>query len=389
MVKKTILGPLLCAGSLAAGLALVGCSAAPAPTPTATTTPPAEPAERPALGANQDLAAAGPSSEREGAPAAEGAQERPSKKVAEPADSSPPPPPPPEGAPPSWLNKAPAAYRAGDAAQYLPKDCKDRVVIDVGAIVGSNASDVRAVFEQALKAKGDPREEARVLKAIAVIADASADPITNWREIAVCASGREVVAIGMARDKPLEVPLLVQKVKIALGDAPGVVTREGDLSMLTSPDGEIVAQPAPQVFLISKDKEALFGGIKKKAGGPGFTAARGHLIFAKMSEVDVSVKQSGDRIDLIFTVHLRGGAADEAKKAPKEVTAKLEGKLKGVADKLKGTPLEPIGERFRAAKVSIRGADATITGTFQRSALLSTLKSLNPRELEGLIRSLK
>ena len=81
--------------------------------------------------------------------------------------------------------------------------------------------------EQVLKAIGSQKEEARIKKVIAVVREAGADPIATWREIAVCKDDREVVAIGFARDTPIEAPILVQKVKIALGDEPGAVLPSG------------------------------------------------------------------------------------------------------------------------------------------------------------------
>lgn len=387
MIQHRTLRALLRAGSLAAGLTLAGCASAP-PTPAAPTTPPTESAPRVASDAKDEPPGDGTSRKSESAAAA-GAERYPEPAAAQVAQSAPQPPPEPKGAPPSWLAKPAAPYRAGDAAQYLPKDCKARVFLDIGGLVGSNGSEIRAAIEQLVSATGDAKEESRVKKTIAVIREAGADPITDWRELAACGNGREVIAIGIARDKPLEVPILAQKVKVAVGDDPGAVIREGDLSMHISADGEVIAQPAPQVFLISKDKEAILEGIKKKAGRPGFAATAGHLLFAKLSEADATIKQSGDRLDIAFIVHLSGSGAAGAKKDPKGMTTKLEGKLNGLADGLKGTPLEPIGERLRRAKVTVRGTDATMSGTVQRSSVISILKSLRPGEMEELLRVFK
>jgi hypothetical protein len=296
--------------------------------------------------------------------------------------------PEPQGAPPAWLTQPPVAYTAGDALKYLPKDCDERVYIDVGKLVGSEAGEVKSIIETAINSEKDAREKGRLQLVLRLLREEGADPVSDWREVALCVGkGGEMAAIGIARDKPIEVPLLIQKLKVALDDNPGAVVREGDVSMLIA-DGETFAQPAPHILLVGDTKEQLLDALGKRLGAAGFERARGHLVLASTQKGELAVKQVGDNLDLRLGVVLQGGMAERAKKQRGAVVSELQEQLKRVADGMKGTPLAPVGERLRAVKVSIAGGKASFAGSINRRMLMTALKDA-AADLDAIARAMR
>ena len=295
--------------------------------------------------------------------------------------------PPPEGPAPGWLAKSPAPYAAGEVFEYLPNDCDERFYIDTGNLIGANVKSIQDIVEKVLMSEGGKREKARVETVIRLVRAENASPVATWREIAVCKSkGREVIAVGFAPDHAIEVPVLVQKIKLALGDEPGKVVRKGEISKLDVSDGETVAQPAPNVFLISADLARLDAGLAAKAGAAGFKAAKGQLAYAKSRKADFSLIEKAKNLEGRVVVHLAGGEAESLKKDPKGFTKGLERMIGSMADELKGSSVEPIGERLRAIRISVSGTDVTLTGSISRAVIEGALQKTTPQDIENLSR---
>jgi hypothetical protein len=295
--------------------------------------------------------------------------------------------PAPQGQPPAWLNGTGGAYRAGDAVQYLPKDCKERVFIDLGGIVGGDGDQLKSFVDQ-LVGLGSAREAARVKKVIEIVRKSGADPIGSWREIAICKTDDgERAVIGMTAAKPVEIAPMAQEIKVALEEDPGTVVRKGDLSTLVSHDGDSTFQPGPWVVLVGRDHAAIESDIAKKAGAAGFAKAKGHLVWAESRDADIAIKDRAGTFDIRVVIHLRGDAAEGAKTKSKEIVQKIREEIDGVAAKLMGTPLEPLAARMKAVKITVEGSNIVFKAELGRSEALGVIKNASAADLAKLMKS--
>lgn len=292
--------------------------------------------------------------------------------------------PPPEGPAPPWMNKPVDAYRAGDAAAYLPKDCKDRIFLNVSGLVGPSAVDVRKALDRSFHggSERDAADNRKMLRALAAMDQAGVEPVSNLNEVAVCVtSGHEVVAIGFSTRSVIELPVLVQKLQQVTDDDPGTVTRSGDQSIFRS-GHDVLIQPTATVAVIGREDEVT-ASIKAKAGASGFAQAKGQLVYAKGREVDANVTENAGKIAMKLVFHMAGQSKAKDSKA---LNKKITDEINSGADKLKGTSLEPLGASFKAAKVSVQNGEVTITGSIDRATLNGIAPKFGPADMEQLDR---
>jgi hypothetical protein len=296
-------------------------------------------------------------------------------------------PPPPRGAPPAWLTEPMPAYQAGDAVVFVPKDCDERLYIDLRAVVGPDSHELTRLIDQGSHAAGVASHAARVKRVVDMFREAGASPFDSWRELVLCdRGGHATVAIGLATLRPVEMTVVMQNIRAALGNAPGSIVREGATSMLIVKDGDIVAQPAPHVFLLGKTRESLAEAIARKEGAGGFAAARGHLIHGEVRDVHAAVKDRRGTLEVRIAAPLPRQVRTDAEK--QQFTKGLLGKLAEAADSMKGGKLEVLGERIRAAKIAIEPGVFRVDGSISRASLLTMLRSLNGDDFVRMLETL-
>ncbi|MBI4951792.1 MAG: hypothetical protein HY908_07140 [Myxococcales bacterium] len=281
----------------------------------------------------------------------------------------------------------PAAYRSGEALAYLPKDCDERVFANVGAMIPADAA--AAVGAAALRVLGMKSKEAAVAiaGALRTARDAGFDPFTQTREIAVCGDG-DVVAVGLALDKGVDLAATLQRVMVAVGERPGEVVREGSLNVLRNDSGGALAQVNGNVLVIADHEADLRPAVAGKAGAAGFGDVSKHLVLVRNREVGVDVLGKGGNLDVSVAVHLSDGDAREAQAHSKEFMAEANEILNKVAEQMEATPAKPLAARVRAVRPQLRGKDLLFQGSTPVSELQAVLKGVVSMKPEDLARML-
>ncbi|MCC6525692.1 MAG: hypothetical protein IT373_23785 [Polyangiaceae bacterium] len=279
----------------------------------------------------------------------------------------------------------PAAYRSGEVLAYLPKDCDERVFANVGAMIPADAA--AAVGAAALRVLGMKSKEAAVAiaGALRTARDAGFDPFTQTREIAVCGDG-DVVAVGLALDKGVDLAATLQRVMVAVGERAGEVVREGSVNVLRNDSGGALAQVNGNVLVIADREADLRPAIAGKAGAAGFGDVSKHLVLVRNREVGVDVLGKGGNLDVSVAVHLSDGDAREAQAHGKEFMAEASQILTKVAEQMEATPAKPLAARVRAIRPQLRGKDLVFQGSTPVSELQAVLKGIVSMKPEDLAR---
>jgi hypothetical protein len=290
------------------------------------------------------------------------------------------PPPPPVGEPPAWLSAAMPAYQRGAILRHLQRCTDERGYLDVAGLVAGEHATVSRLADTfaAAEGGGDQRAFAAIKK---VAQKAGVDIFQAVQEVAGCErSGPDLVVIGFTTAKPVEIPLLIQEVQVAIGERPGRVERQGNVSMLIDGSDEILAQIGPTMVMIG-DKETILAAARAPGGA---RPAVRHIAEFKDDNFNLTVSDKAGVLDVVATITNKPSSGEK----PKEVQAGISRALSTFGDKFAKTPLAALGARLKAAKVTVQGNRIVVQGTLPRSelgSLLRTAASLSPSDLERMI----
>lgn len=291
------------------------------------------------------------------------------------------------------------ASAGGSIFKYMPATCEmGRVYVNVAKLLsGDEVQKNLGAFQEKMLASMGGADAAKGQEVVKVLKDGGFEPGRDLREIAVCIGAKSeppVLVISMS-DKVKE-PLQLMASAMEKGGKPKpTVAKEGDLTIMTQTgeDGAL-AEVAPGIILIGKDKEAVTKLAKGGDGADAFGEASKHLVWASINpgekepSVDGTLSDVADKYELKVGVQMKGPQAEAMKKDPAKFAKEMEGMAQKVAADLEKGPLKPLAEHIKAAKFAVEGDKLMVTASVPKAAITDTSKAVAEAKPEDLMKAL-
>jgi len=291
-----------------------------------------------------------------------------------------------------------AKYESGDVLKYVPKSCDGGYgYVNLGALVKNEAlaSNMEAIEEKLADAMKSAKDGKKASKALKVLKSKGLDITRDPREIAVCTKGKnDVVVLVGGTFSGKDVLAAISSANEAAGDGDMEVAKSEGVSYVKLKKKGILAQVAPNVLAIGDDQDSVLGLKSKPGGGTGWDVSKGriftmHIVDKKEQDIDASLTEKGDDLEMKFAMELQGKAASGVKGDPEAFKKIMRTKIDEVADKLEKSPLKKLADPLRKTKIEVDGAKVTFTAAFPSADLASAIKAAAEADESELKKILK
>lgn len=270
-------------------------------------------------------------------------------------------------------------YARGDVLKHVPKACKGgRVYLNLGLLLKNEAVEKSAsALTDKMSSSMKKKDSKAMGKALKSLKKSGIDPARDVEEVAVCVPGKDeapVVAIGgeFAGKKPLDA---LKKATEEADDSEPVSIKETDDGIKYLKQGKsLIGQIAPNVLVFTEDKDAFADLKKDDDESADWGLEKGRIVAFKVKDkksgnIEGTIDESGEDLDVKFSVDLAGEAGEKAADNPTATKEQLEQVVEMFAKRLKKGPFKKVANDVAATKVKVKGSKVTLSMTLPASDL--------------------